>query len=156
VYTLGSQRKVSGELSAGYGGFYDGNRTDLSYRGRVELMPQLSLEPGLAFNWIDLSQGETRATLGSVRATYSFSNEMWLAALVQYNSTQSLFSTNLRFKWEFSRGRDGCRRRRARHDGPFPAGSAEPEPGGEGDAAVPGAVRRSESVASTDRPMTTE
>jgi hypothetical protein len=106
VYTLGSQRKVSGEVSAGYGGFYDGNRTDLSYRGRVELMPQLSLEPGLAFNWIDLPQGETRATLGSVRATYSFSNEMWLAALVQYNSTQSLFSTNLRFKWEFSPGSD--------------------------------------------------
>jgi len=106
VYTLGSQRKVSGEVSAGYGGFYDGTRTDLSYRGRVELMPQLSLEPGLAFNWIDLSQGEERATLGSVRATYSFSNQMWLAALVQYNSTQSIFSTNLRFKWEFRPGSD--------------------------------------------------
>ena len=78
VYTLGSQRKVSGEVSAGYGGFYDGSRTDLSYRGRVELMPQLSLEPGLAFNWMDLSQGETRATLGSVRATYSFSTRCGL------------------------------------------------------------------------------
>jgi hypothetical protein len=34
VYTLGSQRKVSGEVSAGYGGFYDGNPRSF-YRGRV-------------------------------------------------------------------------------------------------------------------------
>jgi hypothetical protein len=31
---------------------------------------------------------------------------MWLAALVQYNSTQSIFSTNLRFKWEYRPGSD--------------------------------------------------
>ena len=64
VYTLGSQRKVSGEISTGHGGFYDGTRTDLSYRGRMELMPQLSLEPGIGVNWIDLPQGETIAQAG--------------------------------------------------------------------------------------------
>jgi hypothetical protein len=105
-YSLGSQRKVSGEIAAGHGGFYDGTRTDLSYRGRVELMPELSLEPGIAFNWIDVPGGDTVAKLASVRATYSFTNQMWLATLVQYNSTQSIFSTNFRFKWEYRPGSD--------------------------------------------------
>jgi hypothetical protein len=106
AYNLGSQRRISGEIATGYGGFYDGTRTDLSYRGRVELMPELSLEPGIAINWIDIPSGETTAKLASVRATYSFTNQMWLAALVQYNSTQSIFSTNLRFKWEYRPGSD--------------------------------------------------
>ena len=105
-YNLGSQRKVSGEILVAHGGFYDGTRTDVSYRGRVELMPELSLEPGIAINWIDIPTGETTAKLASVRATYSFTNQMWLAALVQYNSTQSIFSTNLRFKWEYRPGSD--------------------------------------------------
>ena len=81
-------------------------RTDLSYRGRIELMPQLSLEPGIGVNWIDLPQGETIAKLASVRSTYSFSPSMWLAALLQYNSTQTLFSSNVRFKWEYRPGSD--------------------------------------------------
>jgi len=106
LYTLGSQRRISGEISTGHGGFYDGTRTDLSYRGRVELLPQLSLEPGIAVNWIDLPQGETVAKLASVRSTYSFSPSMWVAALLQYNSTQGLFSSNLRFKWEYRPGSD--------------------------------------------------
>lgn len=106
AYSLGSQRKVSGEILAAHGGFYDGTRTDLSYRGRVELMPELSLEPAVALNWIDLPSGETTAKLASIRATYSFTNQMWLAALVQYNSTQTVFSTNLRFKWEYRPGSD--------------------------------------------------
>jgi hypothetical protein len=106
VYTLGSQRKISGEISTGHGGFYDGTRTDLSYRGRVELLPQLSLEPGITVNWIDVPQGETTAKLASVRSTYSFSPAMWVAALLQYNSSASLFSTNLRFKWEYQPGSD--------------------------------------------------
>ena len=106
VYTLGSQRKISGEISTGHGGFYDGRRTDVSYRGRVELLPQLSLEPGITVNWIDMPQGETTAKLGSVRSTYSFSPAMWVAALLQYNSSASLFSTNLRFKWEYRPGSD--------------------------------------------------
>jgi hypothetical protein len=106
LYTLGSQRRISGEISTGHGGFYDGTRTDLSYRGRVELLPQLSLEPGITLNWIDLPQGETLAKLASVRSTYSFSPSMWLAALLQYNSTQTIFSSNVRFKWEYRPGSD--------------------------------------------------
>jgi hypothetical protein len=31
---------------------------------------------------------------------------MWLATLVQFNSTQSIFSTNFRFKWEYRPGSD--------------------------------------------------
>ena len=35
-YTLGTQRHVSGDISAAHGSFYGGTRTDLAYRGRAE------------------------------------------------------------------------------------------------------------------------
>ncbi len=111
-----------------------------SYRGRVELMPQLSLEPGIGVNWIDLPQGETIAKLASVRSTYSFSPSMWLAALLQYNSTQSDLQQQRALQVGVPARQRPVRRlqRRARHGGPLPAGAAESQPRGEGDEAAPG------------------
>jgi hypothetical protein len=100
-YAFGSQRRISGDVSFATGGFYDGDRTDLSFRGRAELSPRLSIEPGLSFNWVDLPSGEFLATLLSGRATFSFTNRMLAAALVQYNSTSHLVTTNVRFRWEY-------------------------------------------------------
>ena len=100
-YALGTQRRVSGDLSVARGSFYAGDRTDLAYRGRVEVSPQLSVEPGISFNWVDLPTGAFTATLLSARGTYTFTNRMLAAALVQYNSTTHLVTTNLRFRWEY-------------------------------------------------------
>ena len=100
-YTLGTQRKISGDISFAHGSFYDGNRTDLAYRGRAELTTQLSIEPGVSVNWVDLPTGEFTATLLSARTTFSFTPRMLTAALIQYNSTNNLFTTNVRFRWEY-------------------------------------------------------
>jgi hypothetical protein len=103
-YTLGTQRRVSGDLSLGRGGFYAGDRTELAYRGRAELHTRLSLEPGLSLNRVELPQGRFTARLFSARATFSFSPSLFLASLVQYNSSNSLFSTNVRLRWEYRPG----------------------------------------------------
>jgi hypothetical protein len=104
AYTLGTQRKISGEISAARGTFYGGDRTDLAYRGRAELTARLSLEPGASFNWVDLPGGGFTATLLTTRATLTFSPRMLTAALVQYNSTSHLVTTNVRFRWEYRPG----------------------------------------------------
>ena len=39
TYTLGTQRRVAGDVSVARGGFYDGDRTDVTYRGRLGLSP---------------------------------------------------------------------------------------------------------------------
>jgi hypothetical protein len=105
-YTRGTQRRISGELSAARGGFYGGDRTDVSWRGRAEISPRLSIEPGVSMNWIALPGGSFTATLLTSRAMLSFTPRMLAAALVQYNSTTRSVTTNLRFRWEYRPGSD--------------------------------------------------
>lgn len=101
-YTLGTQRPVSGDVSFANGSFYGGSRTDLAYRGRAQLTMRLSVEPGVAVNWVHLPGGRFTATLVTARTIFSFTPRMLTAALVQYNSTSRQFTTNVRFRWEYS------------------------------------------------------
>jgi hypothetical protein len=101
TYTVGTQRRISGDISVARGGFYDGDRTDFSYRGRAELTSRLSIEPGISFNWVDLPTDRFIATLLTTRAMFSFTPRMLTAALIQYNSTSNLLTTNVRFRWEY-------------------------------------------------------
>jgi hypothetical protein len=104
-YRLGPQHRVSGGLSVSHGSFYSGSRTEIEYhRGWVEVTPQLSLEPGLSVNWIDLEQGDFVAQVYRIRANYTFSPRSFIAALLQYNSESASFSTNIRFRWEYEPG----------------------------------------------------
>jgi hypothetical protein len=103
-YTLGVQRRITGDLSAAHGGFYGGDRTDLAFRGRAELTARLSIEPGVSVNWVDLPTGPFTATLVSGRGNFSFTPRMLVAALLQYNSTSHAMTTNVRFRWEYQPG----------------------------------------------------
>ena len=100
-YTLGTQRRISGDISAAHGTFYDGDRTDLAYRGRAEVTSRLSVEPGISLNWVNLPTESFIATLLTGRATLSFTPRMLTAALVQYNSTTHQVTTNVRYRWEY-------------------------------------------------------
>ena len=106
MYRLGPQRKVSGSLNASWGEFYDGRRKEVGYRGRVELAPTFSIEPGLSLNWVDLPYGRFTTTQASVRPTWTLSPRMFVAALVQYSSSSALVSSNIRFRWEYRPGSD--------------------------------------------------
>ena len=105
-YELGTQRKVSGRLSLASGGFFGGNRTEASYRGRVEVTPQLSIEPSISLNWVDLPQGNFTTELLRARVNYMLSPRMFVSGLVQYNSDSSSLSINARFRWEYEPGSD--------------------------------------------------
>jgi hypothetical protein len=106
TYTLGTQRRLAGDIVAARGSFYDGDRTDLSYRGRLRVSPQLAIEPGLGLNWVDLPQGSFTAVLVSARPTFAFTPRMVVSALIQYNSTSATASANVRFRWEYAPGSD--------------------------------------------------
>jgi hypothetical protein len=101
TYTLGTQRKISGDLSAARGGFYDGTRTDIGYRGRAELTAKFSIEPGISIYHVTLPDNAFTAKLLTLRSTLAFSPRMSAGALVQYSSTTSQVSTNVRFRWEY-------------------------------------------------------
>ncbi|MEX2572226.1 MAG: DUF5916 domain-containing protein [Gemmatimonadota bacterium] len=104
-YTFGLQRPISGNASLSRGTFFTGDRTSLGLsRGRIEVLPQLSIEPSISFNWIDLPEGSFTAHIAAARANYSFTPRMFLSGLLQYSSSNDTVNTNVRLRWEYARG----------------------------------------------------
>jgi hypothetical protein len=104
-YLMGNQRRVSGEFSLQSGGFYDGTLTVFGYsNGRLSVTEQLSVEPAISINLIDLPTGSFTTQVLRARTDYAFSPRMFVSGLVQYSSNDSVFSTNLRFRWEYRPG----------------------------------------------------
>lgn len=102
-YNFGAQRKVSGVLSLRVGDFWSGTNTSIGFgSGRIELSPQLSVEPSYSINKVELPEGDFRTELSSFRVTYTLSPRMYLGGLIQYDSSANSFSTNFRFRWEWA------------------------------------------------------
>jgi uncharacterized protein DUF5916 len=105
-YNLGPQWRLTGRFNMSSGSFYGGTRHEVGYQGRVELNSQFSIEPRLSVNWVDLPGGRFTARLFGSHATYTLSTRMAVSALVQYNSSNSTTSSNVRFRWEYRPGSD--------------------------------------------------
>ena len=104
-FTLGQQRVASGTIFGEHGSFYDGDRTAFGYSGaRVKLNPHLAVEPGVSINRITLPFGSFTTKLVSSRVTYTVTAMMFVGGLLQYNSSNGSFSTNLRLRWEYRPG----------------------------------------------------
>ena len=104
-YSFGQQRPLSGIIAVRSGRFWSGDGTSLDLgRGRVEIVPQLSVEPSVSFNWVDLPEGRFTTHLGRVRVNYTVSPRMFFSGLLQYNGSADIFSTNVRLRWEYSPG----------------------------------------------------
>lgn len=105
AYVLGQQRPVSGSVLAERGSFYGGERTAITVnRSRVNVSPRLSVEPTVTLNWLDLPAGSFTSALAGGRITYTLTPRMFASALVQYNSSTHVASTNARLRWEYRPG----------------------------------------------------
>jgi len=104
TYTLGLQRRISGSMTAARGGFYNGDRTELTWRGRVELPRQVYVEPTVSWNRVTVPEGEDDTNLVSTRVTVPLSPRMFVSMLTQYQSRSSNVSSNARFRWEYLPG----------------------------------------------------
>ena len=112
-YSLGRQNRLAGRLSVQHGGFFGGTKTSVNFgmgQGffgtRLQISPQLSFEPTLSINRIDIPAiGPAFTTeIISTRAIYAFNPLMFFSGLVQYNSAADAVSTNLRLRWEYNPG----------------------------------------------------
>jgi hypothetical protein len=104
-YMFGQQRPASGSLSLQHGHFYDGTITALGVSGaRVAVTSQLSVEPSVSINRVLLPHGDFTTRLVRARTDYGFSPRMFASGLLQYNSADNTFSSNLRFRWEYQPG----------------------------------------------------
>ena len=104
-YSMGAQRRLSGNLSLQYGEFYHGEITSAGYsRGRIEVTPQFSFEPSISVNHVKLPEATFTAPLAVTRLTYTFNPRVFFSGLVQFNPVQEVVSTNLRLRWEYRPG----------------------------------------------------
>jgi hypothetical protein len=92
-------------LLAEYGPFYGGRRAAVHLSaGRFSPTARLSIEPTYSINRVELPQGDFTATLAGSRVTFPMTPLMFASALIQYNSSTNVVSTNLRLRWEYRPG----------------------------------------------------
>ena len=109
-FQFGQQRRLAGNLFTEHGAFYGGTKTAVGFggggpfSGRLELNRQLSFEPGISFNWVDLPQGSFATQLLTTRTTYTITTDMFVSALIQFNSSNNALSSNIRLRWEYQPG----------------------------------------------------
>jgi hypothetical protein len=104
-FTFGQQRPLSGNLSFESGAFYDGELTAVGFsRGRINVTPRFSLEPNISINWVELPTGSFSAKVIGSRVTHTVTPQMFVSALLQYNSSTNLVGANVRLRWEYQPG----------------------------------------------------
>jgi hypothetical protein len=104
-YTAGQQRRYSGALVYDQGTFYSGRRRSIALNtARLEVTPQLSIEPSLSVNDVTVREGSFTATVLRSRLTFTMTPRMYVSGIVQYSSTATSAGTNVRFRWEYRPG----------------------------------------------------
>ena len=105
AYAIGQQRRINGMVAVRRGKYFDGDLTSVELtQGRIGVLPQMSVEPTISFNWIDTPYGEFQTNLALARVNYAFSPRMFFSGLLEYNSASDSFASNLRFRWEYTPG----------------------------------------------------
>ncbi|MBY0494970.1 MAG: carbohydrate binding family 9 domain-containing protein [Cyanobacteria bacterium] len=104
-YNMGQQRRLSGNIGAQFGGYYNGTIKSLSFsQARYAILKQFSVEPRLSITRIDLPASSFTTRQIGARTDYGFSPRMFASALLQYSSADHTFSSNVRFRWEYRPG----------------------------------------------------
>ncbi len=85
-----------------YGGTLKGGQATLS----ISPTPQISMAVTHSLNLADMPNGEFTANVTSLRLGYAFSTKLTTNALIQYNSLDNSFSTNVRLNFIHRPGSD--------------------------------------------------
>ena len=98
VLSLGSQGMITK--------FFDGSLVSASATLTAAPSPKVSFSLGYNRSRVDVPDGDFTADISTLRATYSFSTQVSTNVLVQYNSLDRVFSTNVRFNYIHRPGSD--------------------------------------------------
>lgn len=100
-YTFANQRRFAGRFATAVGDFYDGTRREASYSGRVAVVPQFAMEPGISLSWVEIPYGDFAARLLTNRFTYTPTARLQVSSLVQFNLDANTQSASVRMRWEY-------------------------------------------------------
>jgi hypothetical protein len=105
-FNTSPSRAVSLEGTLRRGNFYGGTITSAGGTLNLALSPKVALGVGLSRDRVEIPSGDFTAKLLSLRGSYSFSTRLSTNLLVQYNSLDEEFSTNLRVNFIHRPGSD--------------------------------------------------
>ncbi len=111
-YELSEAWKVAGSINAGYGDLFDG--TFFSFTMSPRFFASRKVEIGGSYNLTDLrfpdraGRANTHFTthLGQFRGQYAFDKKASVNVFLQYSNVSELVGANIRFRYNFSEGRD--------------------------------------------------
>jgi hypothetical protein len=84
------------------GGFFGGTRVNFSGGLRFQVGDFFQTEFDLARNDINLPEGYFIANLIQARVNYSFTTNLFISTLFQYNDRDDILAANIRFGWQRS------------------------------------------------------
>jgi hypothetical protein len=101
VYFTNRSKPLSFNLRTTVGGKFGGDRVSVQPSIKYRIGETFRSELALVYNEFDLPvpNGDFTANLARLRLSYSFTPNIQLQALVQYNDNDETIGTNIRFSW---------------------------------------------------------
>ena len=81
------------------GGYYGGSRIQLGNRMNIRMGDKFVTALNVNYNHLELENGTIDAFVSGARLTYSFTPQMFVQSLFQYNNITNSTSVNARFGW---------------------------------------------------------
>jgi len=102
----GNQRPLSFFLGGGTGGYYNGDRDNITSRIRWQAK-KFIIEGGYEFNDITTPQGDFITRLITLNTQYAFTPNLYWVSLVQYDNVSEILGINTRLQWIPKAGQEG-------------------------------------------------
>ncbi len=97
-----SKRKVSGQATWWFGGFYGGRLSELTLTGTIRPWPVLIVEINASHNVGRVPEGRFVQDVIGTRFRVNFSPDLQLASYIQYDNQSRSIGSNTRLRWSFS------------------------------------------------------
>ncbi|MEP2446602.1 MAG: DUF5916 domain-containing protein [Balneola sp.] len=111
-YQFSEAWKVAGGVNGGFGTLYDGNIMELDVSPRFFVSRKVELGGSYRITHLSFPDIGNRSTkeftshLGQFRGQYAFNKKATLSAFMQYSNVSEKVGANIRFRYNFSEGRD--------------------------------------------------
>lgn len=99
---LAEKRRVGGEVSWSFGGFYEGNLDTIEASLILKPSATFTAELGFERNMVDLPEGSFTQNLYTGRLALNISSDLQISSLLQYDNQSRSLGTNTRLRWTFS------------------------------------------------------
>ena len=97
-----ARRRISGQLTWRFGGFYSGTLHQLEAEAAWKPSPQVSLELDAEHDIGRLPEGNFSSSVIRAQALLNFSTDLTLSSLIQYDTDSRSWGSNTRLRWSFS------------------------------------------------------